>query len=177
MRLFDWLQKVDLNHRPSGYEPDELPGCSIPRYIKTALRLILLPSLECLFSIAPGCHSVNTFLKSFKKIWLCFSAAGSPSCVCPAGQALCFSTRPVFAIIRSIAGRLCPRMDFFRKRGFPHGSLHFVSIKNRLERFSAAAPEVRALLPGGQDPHHRGHSAGNHRHAAGRRDPRGIVRV
>ena len=34
-------------------------------------------------------------------------------------------------------------MDFFRKRGFPHGSLHFVSIKNRLERFSAAAPKTR----------------------------------
>ena len=22
------LQRMDLNHRPSGYEPDELPGCS-----------------------------------------------------------------------------------------------------------------------------------------------------
>ena len=23
---------MDLNQRPSGYEPDELPNCSIPRY-------------------------------------------------------------------------------------------------------------------------------------------------
>src|SRR5215831_8871601 len=26
-----WLRGLDLNKRPSGYEPDELPGCSTPR--------------------------------------------------------------------------------------------------------------------------------------------------
>ena len=25
------LRELDLNQRPSGYEPDELPNCSIPR--------------------------------------------------------------------------------------------------------------------------------------------------
>src|SRR5690242_3575157 len=29
-----WLRGVDLNHRPLGYEPNELPGCSTPQ-IKT----------------------------------------------------------------------------------------------------------------------------------------------
>lgn len=26
-----WLRGKDLNQRPSGYEPDELPDCSTPR--------------------------------------------------------------------------------------------------------------------------------------------------
>jgi hypothetical protein len=31
-RLKIWLRGRDLNPRPSGYEPDELPGCSTPRF-------------------------------------------------------------------------------------------------------------------------------------------------
>ena len=29
-----WVQGRDLNPRPPGYEPDELPNCSTLRYIK-----------------------------------------------------------------------------------------------------------------------------------------------
>ena len=30
--ILKWLRGRDLNPRPSGYEPDELPGCSTPRF-------------------------------------------------------------------------------------------------------------------------------------------------
>src|SRR6185437_1019600 len=28
----DWLRGLDLNQRPLGYEPNELPGCSTPHF-------------------------------------------------------------------------------------------------------------------------------------------------
>ncbi len=33
----NWLRGPDLNRRPSGYEPDELPGCSTPRPIERTI--------------------------------------------------------------------------------------------------------------------------------------------
>ena len=30
-RRFSWSRGLDLNQGPSGYEPDELPGCSTPQ--------------------------------------------------------------------------------------------------------------------------------------------------
>src|SRR4029077_1894211 len=31
LHYFNWLRGLDLNQRPSGYEPDELPDCSTPQ--------------------------------------------------------------------------------------------------------------------------------------------------
>ena len=37
-RTSNWVQGLDLNQRPSGYEPDELPGCSTLQRRRVSVR-------------------------------------------------------------------------------------------------------------------------------------------
>jgi hypothetical protein len=45
----DWLREQDLNLRPLGYEPNELPGCSIPRRGDICYYTMLATDMQELF--------------------------------------------------------------------------------------------------------------------------------
>jgi hypothetical protein len=43
-----------LNLRPSGYEPDELPGCSIPRHQNRISELLIQKEKKATAELASG---------------------------------------------------------------------------------------------------------------------------
>ena len=57
-----WLRELDLNQRPSGYEPDELPSCSIPRSVHT-------PYLRVLIYYSTGWRKCQHLFLTFLSAW------------------------------------------------------------------------------------------------------------
>ena len=76
-----------MNLRPSGYEPDELPGCSTPRQWKREVVVVLVfAGLAATYSSAP-LGAVPSALRVFT------AEFGMGSGVCP----LAMATRPAKA--------------------------------------------------------------------------------
>ena len=57
-----WLRGLDLNQRPSGYEPDELPGCSTPRHRFRSPTCARDEKAAARFTPAAAFETVNGFL-------------------------------------------------------------------------------------------------------------------
>jgi hypothetical protein len=71
-----WLRGLDLNQRPLGYEPNELPGCSTPRMIRKKLKpkkskLVPRPGVEPGRALGPrdfkSLASANSAISAFHK--------------------------------------------------------------------------------------------------------------
>jgi hypothetical protein len=66
--VFGWLRGVDLNHRPLGYEPNELPDCSTPQFDHNnqaeCRQTCLLPKSVVDANVFPGSAAISRLAKN-----------------------------------------------------------------------------------------------------------------
>ena len=58
-----WLRGLDLNQRPSGYEPDELPDCSTPRHLVFDAQDYLLRTIQSAWHSAKPAGGQSPYAK------------------------------------------------------------------------------------------------------------------
>ncbi len=134
-----------MNLRPSGYEPDELPGCSTPRHLKLFHRH---NKTHCCGS------SVNASINSLRpENWIRKVGLLKPYCCCLPDvwvQTNCFRISPRPISIRQLHTLLCfhpePINLVVFKGSYILGNL-ILRGASRLDAFSAYP--VRTWLPSG----------------------------
>ena len=138
-----WLRGKDLNLRPLGYEPNELPGCSTPQYKYTAAE-----KAGQTLRAAPSCGLQSELTKRTKRLRMaCYKRAA----LLRTAVHNRWYERNFFQIFESARVQARVRNCLLRRFGGPHGTSYGSS--NGPGKFSSVdavrcVPMVLAVLLG-----------------------------
>ena len=103
-----------MNQRPSGYEPDELPDCSTPRYMKTAFPPVSrIPYQECLIILAHMRGGVKPF---FQKVLHPGRGAYDGAWGWGRMPVLCTLLRAMLWVVLPLTAAVCVSEEIWRRR-------------------------------------------------------------